>query len=195
MSEEFKLTGELAELESQLRGLSPTESRIDHDELLYRAGWEAALAQAAKVQTKRRPSTSQLLAATFATISAALALMLMQPTDIDSVIPEQSQASLAHAPTNPEPDQIAQANDSSQQQVELPPTATAENNRWKALRNRRLLPGRRDPERWLRATDRMTLTSSTTVVKTPTMTLREWYLDFPSDGQLLNRTQPTGEPL
>ncbi len=45
MSEEFKIPPDLALFESQLRAVTNSASKLNRDQLLYEAGWAAALAQ------------------------------------------------------------------------------------------------------------------------------------------------------
>ena len=75
MSDEAKLTSDLTQLESKLRGISLPASRLNREEVLYQAGWEAACHQLASRHSKRLsrwfwPTSSCVLAATIALLLA-----------------------------------------------------------------------------------------------------------------------------
>lgn len=82
MSEEFELTPELAKFENELRSRALPTPSLDRDELMFRAGWNAAVAQS-KTSSYRLPNRSSVVrwraaAASLAGLSAVLALLLLQ---------------------------------------------------------------------------------------------------------------------
>jgi hypothetical protein len=77
MSDELKLPDELRACEARLAGESLPPSRINRDELLYRAGWAAACAQAlASERAALQPFAGRGTIAAWSLASAALAASL-----------------------------------------------------------------------------------------------------------------------
>ena len=103
MFEQFELPDELAALEQELSKSRPTTSLLNRDELLYRAGYEAARSELLgnsprKSSAKTNNHIWMVASGVFATLSAALALMLVWPsTEIES----QPVASLTEAVAEP----------------------------------------------------------------------------------------------
>ncbi len=82
MSEEFEIPPELAMLESRLGSVPITQSAIDRDQLLYEAGWAAAMQ--AQASTSISPAVRshrawQTATGVFASLTAVFAIMLLQP--------------------------------------------------------------------------------------------------------------------
>ena len=90
-----KLTGEQAAIEESLRGVTLPNTAIDHDTVMYRAGWAAAMAKRDTSVPTSNSKGSRLwpaLAMTFATTTAACLLVILLPpkTDGNSVAVQDS---------------------------------------------------------------------------------------------------------
>lgn len=83
MSEEFKLPNALDDLESKLRSISLPDLQVKRDEVLYQAGYAAAIAELNNASTPARNDISSrtwpISACFFAALSAALAAVLLFP--------------------------------------------------------------------------------------------------------------------
>lgn len=189
MSKEFELDPESAELESRLRNLKPVPSRLDRDALLYESGWQAAVAEfrvsrdAAENATKKPAVHSWRVAtASFAAISAVLAFLLLSPNVRDSseivVVPNSV---VKVKDRDPEQPRVVET------QVAKVPTKTA--RRFPIRRT--ALPGRRDPQRWLRETDRIVATSGSSHAS-ETRTIQDWYREIRNENL---RTETEGGQL
>jgi hypothetical protein len=108
------LNSELLNLENQLRAFVPQAPQTSREQLLYQAGWEAALAQhaapmtaspAVAIQKTRQPSTNYYWAAACAALfllSTALGWQVWQhpqPGAVPSVVTTTSVAPTVNAPT------------------------------------------------------------------------------------------------
>ena len=87
MSEPFELPDELGALEQQLSQTRPTSQVLNRDEVLYRAGYEAARSELLPAPDNADNASTpksvgriwMITTGAFATLSAALALMLLLP--------------------------------------------------------------------------------------------------------------------
>ncbi len=189
MSEEFRLDAELAELESQLGELAPSNSKVDRETLLYQAGWEAALAmKSGRALPSRDDSVARYSSVGFAALSAVLAFLLMRPvsepgTDVVSVPRDVVQLEQIEQPADP-PLRIEVT------EAVVPIVTTSK--RYPSMR--RTLSGRRDLERWLRETDRM-VTANVSSEQGRSRTIQEWYREIRADGMQSGQDQNVGEQL
>jgi len=179
MSKEFELDPESAELESRLRDLAPVSSRLDRDALLYEAGRQAALAELGGTQHTAQTSTSQAWrvgTVSFAAISAVLAFLLLNPNT----------TGLTGSPDGTgDPIEIVNVEDNVSEtsaEVETQVVAQPTKTRRKYPIRLAALPGRRDPQRWLRETDRIVATSGSTLTN-KTRTVQDWYREMRNENQ------------
>jgi len=185
MSKEFELDAELAALEQRLGELSPKSSQLDRDALLYQSGWEAALAS----KLAKPPSaslSSRYLAISFATLSAILAFLLLRPDAIRPTAP-----SITKRDVSSESKQIAVAVPKLLKSVDRGSSSIA--NALPYSVRHAMLQGRRDPERWLRETDRMVAASSSLVEERP-QTIQDLYREFGAV-KMNEQTQSAGDQL
>ena len=77
-----KLTGEQAAIEESLRSVTLPSTAVDHDTVMYRAGWTAAMAERDTLVPASNSKGFRLwpaLAMTFATTTAACLLVILLP--------------------------------------------------------------------------------------------------------------------
>ena len=86
MSDETELnpgmSDEQSAIEATLRGVTLSESAIDHDSVMYQAGWAAAMAERAEPELRRDASATKFwpaLAMTFAATTAACLMVILMP--------------------------------------------------------------------------------------------------------------------
>ena len=179
MSKEYELDPESAELENRLRSLSPAPSQLDRDALLYEAGRQAAIAELSDTQHTTQKSTSQswrVATVSFAATSAVLAFLLLSPN-------------ATNLPDSANPNEIAKVEDNIPQasaEVETQVVTAPNKTRQKYRIPLTSLPGRRDPQRWLRETDHIVATSGSNQTS-ETRTIQDWYREIRNENQ---RTEP-----
>jgi hypothetical protein len=80
-----KMSGEQSAIEAALFGVGPRESAIDHDSVMYQAGWAAAMAECtgSDVELRRDAAATKIwpaLAMTFAASTVACLLFIWLPS-------------------------------------------------------------------------------------------------------------------
>ena len=120
MSEEFKIPPDLSVFESQLGSFAVPESRLDRDEVLYQAGWAAALAASNSTMPSKGFSNGKNWAwptatGVFATLATLLAIMLFQQSTVSNGNTVSS--SVASSQTNDKSGSAVVNNDGALEQV------------------------------------------------------------------------------
>lgn len=164
MSDEMRLPDELAACEARLAAFGLPSAGIDRDELLYRAGWAAAMAQASVAEKPAGANTAQLALATgdvrrtrlttavWSLASAALAasiavvatLQLRSPLVVEVAATAQSPVAEASAAPAAVPATVAA--EVNARSVRLAPLRPPINAGFIALRQRALTDALAEPE-------------------------------------------------